>query len=175
MKIKTVTLLILAAVISVACGSKDNPITPSISFSGVSNPLSVAAKGVKQSVSLNSSLSWVASADVSWISVSPTSGTGGSGIQVEVSVAENTGEAREGKGSSENSGKERARKENSRNRRERRSDRRQDRRQNRDEQQTVTAAETGQAPQTGRTQHEHAEQAAQAVKPDSVRKETSHE
>ena len=97
MKIKTVTLLILAAVISVACGSKDNPITPSISFSGVSNPLSVAAKGVKQSVSLNSSLSWVASADVSWISVSPTSGTGGSGIQVEVSVAENTGEAREGK------------------------------------------------------------------------------
>ena len=96
MKIKTVTLLILAAVISVACGSKDNPITPSISFSGVSNPLSVAAKGVKQSVSLNSSLSWVASADVSWISVSPTSGTGGSVIQVEVSVAENTGEVREG-------------------------------------------------------------------------------
>jgi cell fate regulator YaaT (PSP1 superfamily) len=95
--------------------------------------------------------------------------------QRESADGRNAGEAREGKGSSENSGKERARKENSRNRRERRSDRRQDRRQNRDEQQTVTAAETGQAPQTGRTQHEHAEHAAQAVKPDSVRKETSHE
>ena len=75
MKIKTVTLLILAAVISVACGSKDNPITPTISLSG-SRSLSIPAEGATETVSFTSSLSWVASADVSWIHLNKTSGTG---------------------------------------------------------------------------------------------------
>ena len=94
MKIKTLTLLVLAAVMSMACGGKDNPVTPSISISG-SRSLSVPAEGAKETVSFTSSLSWVASADVSWIHLSKTSGTGGS-ASVEVTVDQNYEKERSG-------------------------------------------------------------------------------
>ena len=94
MKIKTLTLLVLAAVMSLACGSKDNPITPSISLSG-NRTLSVPAEGAKETVSFTSSLSWVASADVSWIHLSKTSGTGGSAT-VEVTIDQNYEKERSG-------------------------------------------------------------------------------
>ena len=87
MKFKTITLLALAALVSMACGGKDNPVTPSITISG-SRSLSVPAEGAKETVSFTSSLSWVASADVSWIHLDKTSGTGGS-ASVEVTVDRN--------------------------------------------------------------------------------------
>ncbi len=82
----------------VACSGKDNPVTPYVSISGVSNPLSVAEGGVTQSLTLSASLSWVVSNDASsWISVSPESGKGGSDIPVQITVAKNTGGDRTGK------------------------------------------------------------------------------
>ena len=49
MKFKTITLLALAALVSMACGGKDNPVTPSITISG-SRSLSVPAEGAKEFV-----------------------------------------------------------------------------------------------------------------------------
>ena len=94
MKFKTITLLALAALVSMACGGKDNPVTPSISISG-SRSLSVPAEGAKETVSFTSSLSWVASADVSWIHLDKTSGTGGS-ASVEVTIDQNYEKERSG-------------------------------------------------------------------------------
>ena len=94
MKFKTITLLVLAAVISMACGSKDNPVTPSISISG-NRSLSIAAEGAKETVSFTSSLSWVAASDVDWIHLNSTSGTGGS-ASVEVTIDPNYGKERIG-------------------------------------------------------------------------------
>lgn len=96
MKIRNMFFALLAMTF-VACAGKDNPVTPSISISGVSNPLPVAVEGVTQQVSLTSSLSWTVTNDASsWVTVSPTSGKGGSNIPITITVAENKGDKRTG-------------------------------------------------------------------------------
>ncbi len=96
MKIRNMFFALLAMTF-VACAGKDNPVTPSISISGVSNPLPVAVEGITQQVSLTSSLSWTVTNDASsWVTVSPTSGKGGSNIPITITVAENKGDKRTG-------------------------------------------------------------------------------
>ena len=80
----------------VSCGGKDNPVTPTISVFGVPGEYSVPAEGVSASVNVTASMSWVASSTVSWITVTPTAGKGGSQVPVEITVAENFEQERTG-------------------------------------------------------------------------------
>ena len=80
----------------VSCGGKDNPVTPTISVFGVPGEYSVPAEGVSASVNVTASMSWVASCTVSWITVTPTAGKGGSQVPVEITVAENFEQERTG-------------------------------------------------------------------------------
>lgn len=96
MKFKSIVLLGLAVFTLLACGQKDGPITPSIRING-NNSISLSAESYSGTVVITSNLSWIASSDVDWISVSPTSGTGGDEIPVTISVLANYAAERSGK------------------------------------------------------------------------------
>lgn len=95
MKIRSLFYALLVFAL-VSCGGKDNPVTPTISVFGVPGEYSVPAEGVSASVNVTASMSWVASSTVSWITVTPTAGKGGSQVPVEITVAENFEQERTG-------------------------------------------------------------------------------
>lgn len=82
-------LLIAPLLAALSCGKTEDPFLY-ISFPSVS--AESAGKAIDLTVSAN--VSWSASADVSWLTVSPMSGTGNA--DVKVTVAENKDEARTG-------------------------------------------------------------------------------
>lgn len=94
MKFKSLFFLGLAVLFLCSCSGKDNPVTPSISIDG-SRSVSVPVEGATLAVSFTSSLSWVASADVPWIHLSKTAGTGGSN-SVDVTIDQNYEKERNG-------------------------------------------------------------------------------
>ncbi|MCR5828503.1 MAG: DNA/RNA non-specific endonuclease [Bacteroidales bacterium] len=83
-------LLVVSLLAVLSCGKTEDPFLY-ISFPSVT----VDAAGKTVDLSVSSNQSWTASSDVSWLTVSPASGTGN--MDIAVSVAENTEEARTGK------------------------------------------------------------------------------
>lgn len=84
-------LIVLAsALVSMSCGEPEADPFLYLSFPSVS----AEAEGKTIDLTVSSNQSWTASADVSWLTVSPASGTGS--VDVKVTVAGNNDEARKG-------------------------------------------------------------------------------
>jgi len=95
MKLRLIALLGLAAFLAGACNKPDAPVTPSIRISGQSS-LSFGEEGGTQTISLSASLSWTATYNADWISVSPAVGKGGDNQSVTLTVQPNYGTERKG-------------------------------------------------------------------------------
>ena len=95
MKLRLIALLGLAAFLAGACNKPDAPVTPSIRISGQSS-LSFGEEGGTQAISLSASLSWTATYNADWISVSPAVGKGGDNQSVTLTVQPNYGTERKG-------------------------------------------------------------------------------
>lgn len=95
MKLRTIILLGMSVLFALACNKPDAPVTPTIRING-QTAFSIGEEGGSQSLTLSASLSWIASAQVDWISVSPQAGRGGDNQPVTITVQQNMGQERSG-------------------------------------------------------------------------------
>ncbi len=95
MKLRLIVLLSLAVFLAEACNKPDAQLTPSIRIHAQTT-LNVPEEGGTQTVTLSASLSWTATCNADWISVSPQVGKGGDNQSVTLTVQPNYSTERKG-------------------------------------------------------------------------------